>query len=80
MEVSYGSQQVKVPFSIYLKDFEMERYPVPNNPSSYASEVEVNDLNNNVKMPFRIFMNNILNYGGYRFFSHHLIKMKQERT
>ena len=51
MEVSYGSQQVKVPFSIYLKDFEMERYPGTNNPSSYASEVEVNDLNNNVKMP-----------------------------
>ncbi len=68
MEVSYGSQQVKVPFSIFLKDFEMERYPGTNNPSSYASEVEVNDLNNNVKMPFRIFMNNILNYGGYRFF------------
>ena len=68
MQVSYGSKRIQVPFSIFLKDFEMERYPGTNNPSSYASEVVLNDAQKGVNMPFRIYMNNILNYGGYRFF------------
>jgi cytochrome c-type biogenesis protein CcsB len=68
MEVSYGSKDITLPFSLQLRDFIMERYPGTDNPSSYASEVTVVDPQNSVNMPFRIFMNNILNYGGYRFF------------
>ncbi len=68
MAVSYGSKIVEVPFSIQLRDFIMDKYPGTNNPSSYASEVTVIDPGNGVNMPFRIYMNNILDYGGYRFF------------
>ena len=51
-----------------LNKFDLERYPGSNSPSSYASEVTLIDETNNVEMPYRIYMNNILNYGGYRFF------------
>lgn len=68
MTVSYGAKQIFVPFQIQLRDFIMDKYPGTNNPSSYASEVTVIDPTNSVNMPFRIYMNNILDYGGYRFF------------
>ena len=66
--VSYGSKIIDLPFSIFLRDFILERYPGSMSPSSFASEVTVLDPNKNVEKPYRIFMNNILNYGGYRFF------------
>ncbi|MEZ4794809.1 MAG: cytochrome c biogenesis protein CcsA [Flavobacteriaceae bacterium] len=68
VSVSYGSREVEVPFSIALRDFIMERYPGTNSASSYASEVTLNDPKEGVNMDYRIYMNNILNYGGYRFF------------
>ncbi|TNF42152.1 MAG: cytochrome C biogenesis protein, partial [Bacteroidetes bacterium] len=57
---------IEIPFSIYLTDFQLERYPGSNSPSSYASEVILKDQN--IEKPFRIYMNNILKYNGYRFF------------
>jgi cytochrome c-type biogenesis protein CcsB len=66
--VSYGPKSVEIPFSIMLRDFQLERYPGSMSPSSFASEVTVIDPANNVDKPYRIFMNNILNYGGFRFF------------
>lgn len=66
--IHHGSRRVLLPFSIYLNDFEMERYPGTNNPSSYASEVTLNDTHAKTTFPYRIFMNNILDYDGYRFF------------
>jgi cytochrome c-type biogenesis protein CcsB len=66
--LAYGSKNVKIPFSILLRDFQLERYPGSMSPSSFASEVTVLDPANNVEKPYRIFMNNILNYGGFRFF------------
>lgn len=68
MAISYGAKPVVVPFKIKLKDFIMDRYPGTNSAASYASEVQVNDGRDNTKMDFRIFMNNILDYDGYRFF------------
>ncbi|MEZ4875732.1 MAG: cytochrome c biogenesis protein CcsA [Flavobacteriaceae bacterium] len=68
VSVSYGAKEIEVPFAIKLNDFIMERYPGTNSASSYASEVTLNDPTNQVMMDYRIFMNNILNYGGYRFF------------
>ena len=68
IEISYGSKLKEVPFSIRLNDFIMERYPGTNSASSYASEVTLLDPSENVNMDYRIYMNNILNYGGYRFF------------
>lgn len=35
---------------------------------SYASEVEVVDEEKNVLMPYRIYMNHVLDYRGFRFF------------
>ncbi len=64
--LSYGSVPIKVPFSLGLNDFELIRYPGSSSPSSYASEVTI--FNQGVEIPYRIFMNNVLDYGGYRFF------------
>ncbi len=66
VSISYGSRKIELPFSIHLEDFQLERYPGSNSPSSFASEVVLKD--GNKEMPYRIFMNNILNYDGYRFF------------
>jgi cytochrome c-type biogenesis protein CcsB len=66
--VSYGSKLENLPFSLMCKDFILEKYPGTENPSSYASEVKLIDPNNSVNRDQRIFMNNILEYGGYRFF------------
>lgn len=66
--VGYGAKRVAVPFSIQLNDFILERYPGTDNPSSYASEVTLIDPRKNLRRNQRIFMNNILDYDGYRFF------------
>ncbi len=66
ISLSYGSKLIEIPFSLYLTDFQLERYPGSNSPSSYASEVILQGQD--IEKPFRIYMNNILKYGGYRFF------------
>ncbi len=67
-EFEWGSEIVHLPFAIKLIEFQLDRYPGSNSPMSYASEVEVIDKANGVKMPYRIYMNHVLDYGGYRFF------------
>ena len=62
----YGSKSINLPFAIYLHDFQLERYPGSDSPSSFASEIQVMDGDNT--FDYRIFMNNVLNYRGYRFF------------
>ena len=66
--MGYGSKIIEVPFSLYLRDFEMQRYPGTENPSSFASDVTLIDPENNLEEEHRIFMNNVLDYRGYRFF------------
>ena len=68
VSISYGSVVRELPFSIFLRDFQLERYPGSNSPSSYASEITLKDPGSSVDRPFRIYMNNILKYNGYRFF------------
>lgn len=68
VEISYGSRIYTLPFALKLHKFEMERYPGTNSPMEYASEVQIIDEAKGVNEPFRIFMNHILNYNGYRFF------------
>jgi len=68
VSVSYGMLQHKLPFSITLRAFQLERYPGSNSPSSYVSEITATDTEMKTERPFRIYMNNILNYRGYRFF------------
>ncbi len=64
--LSYGAEAQETPFAIQLNDFQLERYPGSTSPSSYASEVTV--IDGKQKEPYRIFMNNVLDYKGYRFF------------
>ncbi len=68
VEIEYGALSHRLPFGIKLRDFVLERYPGSNSPSSYASEITVIDTLSKTEMPYRIFMNNILKYEGYRFF------------
>ncbi|WP_458700973.1 cytochrome c biogenesis protein CcsA [Sulfurospirillum sp. 1307] len=64
----WGSQIYVLPFGIKLIDFQLDRYPGSMSPMSYASEVEVVDKEKGVNMPFRIYMNHVLDYRGFRFF------------
>jgi len=66
--INYGVKVIDLPFSIKLNDFVLDRYPGSNSPASYESEVTVIDEENSLVMPYRIYMNNILYYRGYRFF------------
>jgi cytochrome c-type biogenesis protein CcsB len=64
--MSYGAMQMQLPFSIKLNDFQLDKYPGSESAMSFASEVTVIDPSET--FDFRIFMNNILNYKGYKFF------------
>ena len=68
LSVKFGNQTWILPFSLRLNEFQLERYPGSMSPSSFASEITLVDEDNNVKKPYRIFMNNILEYQGYRFY------------
>jgi len=64
----YGSRVLELPFSIKLNDFIADRYPgTENSYSAFASEVTVLDTQSG-DFDYRIFMNNILDHRGYRFF------------
>ncbi len=67
-QLSYGSKHVELPFNIQLDDFQLERYPGSQSPASFASQVTLIDAKKKVSFPFRIYMNNILDYDGYRLF------------
>ena len=64
--VNYGSRQLTLPFHIKLRDFQLENYPGSESPMSYASEITVIDPSET--FDFRIYMNHILDYRGYKFF------------
>jgi cytochrome c-type biogenesis protein CcsB len=64
--LSYGSKYYQTPFFIGLNDFQLERYPGSNSPASFASEVTL--IDGEEKTNHRVFMNNVLDYKGYRFF------------
>ena len=68
LKLAYGALPLEVPFSIFLKDFQLERYPGSQSPSSFASEVVLHDKNAGLEKDYRIFMNNTLTYKGYKFF------------
>jgi len=64
----YGSKTLELPFDIKLNDFIAERYPgTEKSYSSYESKVTVFD-DKDGDFDFHIYMNNILNHRGYRFF------------
>jgi len=68
IDMSIGAKKIDIPFEIKLVDFELERYPGSMTPSSYASDVVLIDKEQNINMPYRIYMNHILDHRNYRFF------------
>ncbi|MGC6430913.1 MAG: cytochrome c biogenesis protein CcsA [Jejuia sp.] len=67
-EFRYGSKVLELPFAVKLNDFEAERYPgTENGYSAYSSEVTVVDEQEG-SYDYKIYMNNILDHRGYRFF------------
>ncbi len=63
----YGSKVYTLPFSLTLNDFTAKKYPgTEKSYSSFESKVTVTD--NGVKTPADIYMNHILDHGGFRFF------------
>lgn len=68
VKLTYGSEPVKLPFELHLRDFQLERYIGSESPSSFASEVTLIDKERGITRDVRIFMNNTLKYKGYRFY------------
>lgn len=65
----YGSKEYTAPFAIRLNKFTLERYPGSNSPSSFESEVTLIDNRlGGVEFDQKIYMNNVLDYDGYRLF------------
>ncbi|CVK16854.1 cytochrome c-type biogenesis protein CcsB [Apibacter mensalis] len=67
ISLGYGSKiYTTSPFYLKLNKFIMEHYPGSNSPSSYESDIVI--LDDGKETPFKIYMNHVLNYKGYRFF------------
>ncbi len=66
MHTSKGIQTEELPFELELVEFTLNRYPGSQSPSSYESELRVH-VDGEVREA-RVFMNNVLDLKGYRFF------------
>lgn len=67
--IIYGSKQYELPFAIKLNDFIAEKYPgTESSYSSFESKVTVIDKEKKENFNTRIYMNNVLDYRGFRFF------------
>ncbi|MDR0430634.1 MAG: c-type cytochrome biogenesis protein CcsB [Tannerellaceae bacterium] len=66
VETSKGTHYHTLPFHVELIKFTLSRYPGSSSPSSYESEVLVH-IDGKTQQA-RIFMNNVLDVKGYRFF------------
>ena len=66
--ISYGSRPIALPFSMKLDTFILKHYPGSNSPSWFESKITLIDPSRNINEDRRIFMNNVLNYRGYRFY------------
>ena len=64
--LGFGPKVYTTPFSIKLEKFVMETYPGSSSPSAYESHVKV--IEKGKQTPYKIYMNNVLNHSGYRFF------------
>ncbi|WP_107039227.1 cytochrome c biogenesis protein [Brumimicrobium mesophilum] len=67
-EIGYGAKPIELPFAIKCREFQLHKYPGSTMASSFASEVTVVDSARGVNHEQRIFMNNVMDYHGYRFF------------
>ncbi len=67
-EIAYGSVLKELPFSLYLRNFELKRYPGTSSPASFSSYVTLVDNSQKLELPYHIYMNHVLDYKGFRFF------------
>ncbi len=68
VKISYGAIPIELPFSVKLRDFQLERYPGSESPSSFASELTLLDPKNGIEKDIRVFMNSPMKHRGYRFY------------
>lgn len=68
LKLSWGAKIIELPFSLYLNDFKLTRYPGSKSPSTYSSDVKVYDTKNDTTFEQTISMNNTLTYQGFKFF------------
>jgi cytochrome c-type biogenesis protein CcsB len=66
--IAFGPRTEELPFSITLDDFILKRYPGSESPSWFESDVRLADPARNLREKYRIYVNHILKYGGYRFY------------
>lgn len=66
MILGFGSKIIHTPFYVKLNKFVMETYPGSDSPSAYESHINIIDEGKSV--PHKIYMNNVLDYKGYRLF------------
>lgn len=65
----YGSKLYELPFSIKLDDFIADKYPgTEKSYSAFKSILEISDKRENKVFKDSVFMNNVLDYDGHRFF------------
>jgi len=66
VKVGYGPILREIPFSVTCKDFRLEKYSGSEMASSYECDLMINDGNDSREAT--VFMNNVLDHKGYRFF------------
>ncbi|WP_313214692.1 cytochrome c biogenesis protein CcsA [Soonwooa sp.] len=64
--IGFGPKVYNTPFALKLDKFVMETYPGSSSPSAYESHVQI--IDEGKQTPYKIYMNHVLNYKGYRFF------------
>lgn len=67
-EIYYGPKIIKLPFAVGCSDFRLERYSGASLASSYESDLEIIDQERGYNHKQTVFMNNVMDYRGYRFF------------
>lgn len=67
-QIEYGSIRRPIPYEILCRDFQLDKYPGSESPSSFASELTLIDPKLQKRFNKRIFMNHVMDYQGYRFF------------
>ena len=67
-ELAYGALPIELPFQVKCLDFQLDRNPGSDMAASYASVVKVIDEKEGIDFDERIFMNNVMDYKGFRFF------------
>lgn len=66
VSLGFGSKILYTDFYLRCDDFLLDRYPGSNNPSSYESRITI--IDGGQETQHHIYMNNVVDYRGYRFF------------